>query len=1209
MTSNEFDSNLKNRWWLMDRLRAEVVGPDPVGERVLDPLAESFCTNWSSWPFQTADGEEILWQDPPTKRYGAGILYPSKTIKPPQDQGNSDDSFEAGALGDEEIFFNDKDLKETEKLLKNSDSVGDASEEGEVYGANDYLPSSLGLSFLADLDNMGENTIVDFVSVSRVGRGLNDLASSPIGTYRTISAEFYSSEKKRVSKRTAYVRRPLLDSQGDLPSLMFSNKSLSENRVSSQGHIEFPNLKVIVISRPWNKSKSMRLITISIVNSNEGSNINTAAIFQAGIRVRSDSNKSWIKPYPEFSDRQMLLADDETKIMRLNYRDYKTYAIGHGAAADWLDEKSNEGVKAIWSDTMPCFEMPTTTPELKMLGENGVLSPLQIGMRKLSGLDKPEDQFSDLNILLQEYDRWISGLQVRQSTEGPLNESHVSSLIVERIIHSRDRINRGLNLVVNDEDEKIRKAFELSNLAMYLSQSRKREERKPDQASLKSNIYKFSSPFQPVDLKNMPKNIGFWRPFQIAFLLMSIEGLVSPSSADREEVDLIWFPTGGGKTEAYLGVIAFLLFYRRLQGKQDFGATILMRYTLRLLTAQQFERAATLFCAMEYIRTHLAPELGEERFTIGLWVGAATSPNTRENARIQLKQMIKEPKNAQNPFILRRCPWCAASFGAFWAGSHTEVLGYKREDDTVIFRCPDQLCDFASAEKVALLAPESVKGNCLPVSVIDEDLIDRPPNLIVATVDKFAMLAWKPNLRAFFGLDKHGNQLGDPPSLIIQDELHLISGPLGTIVGAYETVIEELCSKDAIKPKIIASTATISRAQEQIKNLYARDKCAIFPPTGFDANESFFAEESRESDGSLSPGRMYVGVMAPGHMSLQTTQARVYASLLQWPNVPDWSDNEIDPWWTLLCFFNSLRELGSAATIMIADTKDYLRVICSRHGLGTKEFLRSSLFPTELTSRIASDEIPERLNQLENVYRKYDPDKAIPWIQKAVDVCLASSIIEVGVDVPRLSLMAVVGQPKTTAQYIQVTSRIGRRLDRPGLVYTMYSPSKARDRSHFENFKSYHQKVYSFVEPTSVTPFSIPAVERTLHSLAVAFIRQKSDVGTTAKLPNVGIPSELANAVREMIETRVNLVSPIDRDYVMDKLEKRFNEWKFWNPENYGEFFGMPQDPTLMHPAGQTPPKEWGSMSWPTLSSMRGVDASAEAAVTRYYNQPRETQE
>lgn len=1193
MTNSSLVTNLANRQWLIRRLRAEVIGPDPVGAPIIDPTCAGLCMTWEQWrqPVTSVDGEEVVWQDPPTKRYGAGILFPQGCVVPNQSEENSDigavETTEFGGSG-----LSDKDLKQAERISKNADVFGDSSEESEVKSSDEFLPRAMSISFLADLDLVGPTIGVELGTFNRLSANDDSVMSTPMGVYETLDVEIYNENTKKITERKIFIRKPVVTEQGDLPVVEIKTSDAMRHRVHSVQVELVENLRLQVVSRKWRASPGQRLITISLINDRKGAK-DTASIFQAGMRVFSGDSTDWILPYPEYSDSQQKTADIDTKILRLNYRNHRAFSVGHGVATDWPSE-ARHFAGTVWTDSMPLYEMPSTTPELKFENDEGVLETLKISMRKLSGLDGLNGQFDELHLLLKEYDKWIA--KSRMTALDEALDAEATQEVLTRIEHARQRIHKGTELLLSG-DPRVTKAFELANLAMLIAQSRPKGDRTPSWEGSSSNYY-FSERYAAVDLESIPTGRGFWRPFQIAFLIMSLDGLVDDLSPSREEVDLIWFPTGGGKTEAYLGVIAFLLFYRRLIGKSDEGVSVLMRYTLRLLTAQQFERATTLFCAMEFIRRQQVELLGKQRFSIGLWVGLAASPNKRDEAVKQLGRMMEDPDSAENPFILRRCPWCAAKFGSFRtekAGNY--VLGYVSEGGTVKFRCPDSECDFGVGDDDPL-APRL--NDPLPVSVIDEDLIDRPPNLLVATVDKFAILAWKPEIRSFFGINSLGERVGDPPSLIIQDELHLISGPLGTIVGAYETVVDELCSQFGVRPKIVASTATISNAHEQIRNLYAREKCSIFPPTGLDANESFFAKESREDDGSQSPGRIYVGVMAPAYISLQTTQARVFASLMQWPAVPEWSDEERDPWWTLLCFFNSLRELGSAATLLLADTRDYLRVIASRHNHSLDSQFRKSLFPTELTSRIASHQIPETLNRLETRYKT--PSGKRDFSEVAVDACLASNIIEVGVDVPRLSLMTVVGQPKTTAQYIQVSSRIGRDLTRPGMVFTLYSASKARDISHFEKFKNYHQKIYSHVEPTSVTPFSIPAVGRTLHALLVSLIRQTGELDTIAKDPTEFIPDDLIQTAREMIRTRVQIVSPDDESYVLRELESRLKEWKAWVPDGYGAFQGLSEDPSLMYQAGQSPPETWENTSWSTLTSMRGVDGSAEAKVTAFFN-------
>src|SRR5690606_20031614 len=141
------------------------------------------------------------------------------------------------------------------------------------------------------------------------------------------------------------------------------------------------------------------------------------------------------------------------------------------------------------------------------------------------------------------------------------------------------------------------------------------------------------------------------------FILMNLRSIVIPSEEDREVVDVIWFPTGGGKTEAYLGLAAFVILFRRISDPSSRGTVVLTRYTLRLLTAQQYQRAASLICALEYLRRRNPVELGDHPFTIGLWVGSGLTPNTEADAVRLLQRMLREG-GRDNPFVLLSCPWC-----------------------------------------------------------------------------------------------------------------------------------------------------------------------------------------------------------------------------------------------------------------------------------------------------------------------------------------------------------------------------------------------------------------------------------------------------------------------------------------------------------------------------------------------------------------------
>ena len=393
-----------------------------------------------------------------------------------------------------------------------------------------------------------------------------------------------------------------------------------------------------------------------------------------------------------------------------------------------------------------------------------------------------------------------------------------------------------------------------------------------------------------------------WRPFQLAFLLLSIPSLVDPAHADRTSpleayADLLWFPTGGGKTEAYLGVAAFTMAIRRLQGNlggldASRGLSVIMRYTLRLLTVQQFQRASTLLCAMEIERQAHPETWGNEPFTLGLWVGHQTSPNTFEDS----KNAIRDARNGRNiggtsPAQLSTCPWCGAPIDP-----QRDIIADDKTHTTTLY-CSDPHCTFSETQE---------RGG-IPVKVVDDEMYHRPPTMMIATADKFAQMAWRGSVRNLFGYaekecvrhglvypddkDCNGNHTKPathakaiarirPPDLIIQDEFHLISGPLRTLVGLYEMAVDELCSwqldeNTKVHPKVIASTATVRMADEQIRRVFYR-KCAVFPPSGIDVEDNFFSVQRPIED---KYGRDYIGICALG-MSRPAALIRTYVAFL-----------------------------------------------------------------------------------------------------------------------------------------------------------------------------------------------------------------------------------------------------------------------------------------------------------------------------------------
>ncbi len=1147
-------SHLEHRDNLTEWLRREIVGPWPAGKEVDTEGPITGLKPDDTGPFrQAGSGEEILTREPPTRRYGAGMLYPRKV-----------DAEEAGSESAEHDESRRADPVRVEaakdaRLNERPRAFEADRDDFDLSSANRFRQSSMGISLLAELD--ADSTVIVDVSGGRY------------------------EAKGAGSGRNWWLRRPV-ESALQLPAGdLRKSKSVTWMPLADSEPLQ---LSVAVRVRPFDENKGLYLLTISLVNRAQrtgadgaGLRVDEQCLFQSGfsVRIEGSTETGAIHPYP---DNKAGGQDSESASIDLLYRAQRTFAIGHGCAADWPEPlgASSERVDEVRAECLPWFETPSITPDVN--GKDG--QPLTVRMAELAGLVEGEDGFRALQIVVDAYSAWLAERRAEADT---LSERYhgAASAHLDQCEAALQRMRNGIDYLRNDDVA--REAFSLANRAMLLQWSRSRLPRREagfDSGELRLS---FEPAYRPLDRLALSGEAHSWRPFQIAFLLMTIATVDDGAGEFREMVELIWFPTGGGKTEAYLGLAAFHMFLRRLRDPTHGAVDVLMRYTLRLLTAQQFQRAATLIAAMEYLRRDRDTRLGAHPFSIGLWVGAGSTPNRRSDARKALRD-LNQWKGRRNPFILLRCPWCQADMGPFRAPRKRRreapaVLGYEEEAGTVVLKCPDTACDFAGG---------------LPVCVIDEDIYERRPSFVIATVDKFATLAWRPQARALFGLDKNGTRASWPPGLIIQDELHLISGPLGSMVGLYEAVIEELCTDrrdgQAIRPKIVSSTATISRYREQIQALFGRSEVTLFPPPGLDVSDSFFGRYAVDSDGTLLPGRRYVGIHAPGFGSLAAAQIRLYASMLQAPAALD--PEYRDPWWTLVAFFNSIRELGGAVSLVHSDVPDHLRTVRERVGIPW-EGLRQVRRVQELTGRLYDHEVPEMLEALA-------VSTTAPGRKWPIDICLASSILEVGVDIERLSLMAVIGQPKTTAQYIQATGRVGRNWrERPGLILTLYSPSRPRDRSHFEHFRSYHQRLYAQVEPTSVTPFSPPALERALHAVMVIYARQAGDKATVGDSPNP-YPDRLMRELRDILHTRIGAATDNDpevREAFEALFDRRAREWKGWERVRWDGRITTNNDIPLLREAGAYASSEVKRLSWPTQRSLRNVDAECEGVITTLY--------
>lgn len=851
------------------------------------------------------------------------------------------------------------------------------------------------------------------------------------------------------------------------------------------------------------------LSTISLINDTEPAETGRAALekvtlFQVALEITPKRGTALVsRP----SRRKPV--DNEDWSSALLYSGAKEFAAGHTCSADWATGGDGSVTRAA-IEWIPEAVVSAVTPDGHPVFEALREGPLETLSARWLSTASTADLVSALRKLTSSYSEWIS---IQRSAASPLTGElakaaarHIKE--AERVL---SRMQAGIDLL--KEDAACAASFRLANLAMNTQRE-----------------WGNRGPLQ-------------WRPFQLGFLLLTLESAAKADHPDRNVMDLLWFPTGGGKTEAYLALIAFVAFHRRLSRKnpdEGAGVAIIMRYTLRLLTTQQFLRAAAMICACEAIRrgtlkSNDEAQLGNTPFSIGLWVGDRSTPNLRSMAfNSQSDDSIASPR------LLQACPCC------------TKLLQYRQAsaNDFVTVWCTNNACRLSGAEP-------------LPVWTVDEDVYDTRPTLLIGTVDKFAQMVRSAKTEALFSVHTRLAQ----PQLIVQDELHLISGPLGTLTGLYESALDLILSAKGARPKIIGSTATIRRAPEQVLALFNRDTCQ-FPPPGLSAEDSGFTLVDEKL-----PGRRYAGITTAGRSAKFTLQA-VAASLLQSARA-GLAPEHRDYYWTLVTYFNSLRELGGALVLLQDDVHDSIQLFATQRD---GEERRSLDFIEELTSRRTQKEITGMLTQLE--YPAGHPE--------VIDAVLATNMVSVGVDISRLGLMLVNGQPKTMAEYIQATSRVGRA-EVPGLVVTVLNNAKPRDRSHYETFRTWHSTLYREVEATSVTPFAARARDRALHAVLVAIIRHIiPGMNTSPVLDDAAIAR--AHELIADVAARARAIDPLEVD-VEQELKDRLNRWRRRAPSVYWDKYNKD---TLLQAAEEAAAKRASGRSvgqaWPTPNTMRGVE-------------------
>lgn len=1046
----------------------------------------------------------------PSLRYHAGVLHPR------------------GAQIDLANTKSDTDSDNEEP----NDGVTQTSTSGSVLSDEADVPSSTPIP-KETLDDDFEEPIS--LSNARAQSAMSMTLGIRKGDRIAVSIRCAKYSRQKIDDKSCYKRIPI---QFELSPEYIDLPTGEEDDLKRGYTLEDEALELWFVFR--HRISEGFVMTIALCNTNSASpdqrDEYAACYYQAGFKV--SSNLGLIPPVWSQTGESFSEEEDSKNLI---YRSLRNFAIGHGCATSW-----DQGAQVKWAMTQV---MPTCDTH-PMKAVHPLMEDVTLSIKRFGEASFWGETLEAMQTLCDKYALWIEQTQ-EKAYALPKQYQNAAQRNLAQCELCLSRIKDGIALLDNNEIAK--QAFVMANEAMY------------DQFLHYSVV---SGERKSLD---EPVRSRCWRPFQLAFILMNIRSITDEACTDRDIVDLIWFPTGGGKTEAYLGLTAFTLIWERLSRMTSDGVTVFMRYTLRLLTSQQFDRASSLICALESMRRRLPELLGQREFRIGLWVGGDASPNTRKEAAENQRKYV-DKNEGSNPFPVRKCPWCGSSLEENRRASYSR----NRRTKKILYICPNDDCEFS-------------KGEGLPLDVVDEEVYAKPPSLLVGTIDKFAMLPYRQEAFCLFGIVDGERRL--PPKLIIQDELHLISGPLGSMAGHYETLISALCEREVngeiVLPKIVASTATVSRAKEQCNQLYAcgEGKVFQFPPSGIDYDDSFFSVKDKEAR-----GRRYVGVYIPT-LNAASTNIRLYADLLWEPATwKDVSDEQKDSYWTTVGYYGTTRELGQAVTWMGGDIPERLwehKQRSKRVGDDTTRYINVA---KELTGRKDADEVRKGLDSLSISYPS----------RNAVDLCFATNMISVGLDVGRLGLMVVEGQPKTTAEYIQATSRVGRGKAK-GIVFVVYSTTKPRDRSHYENFAMYHQSFYQNVEPSSVTAFCRQVRDRALFGTLIGIYRSIDDDDSTAfRYPEKTAYEFAANAILK----RVKEVDPHELQGTKTDLDEIFKRWKASDYDRWFELKPENFDPPtpLMHPTGAETSDEWSGGTFEVPTSMRSVDTQCKVRIVGTYS-------
>lgn len=1135
--------------------------------------------------FGVPDEEEII-SDFPLKRYYSGVLFPEKeTNKNQLTIGEQDDLDAKSEISDDE----EADANEIPESTEENDAEDDKADKTkkknrdlteDFYSeATHYFPNNFGLTFCVDKDQKSVTAEFSFAMYEQLKAGKGKVAISlkefdefadnhisplrdyllyedgfmsiktdvklPFDAY-SFSKYFAGDEAKALREMSGFAKLGLLlgrrwrRKQIAPIQLVIDLEEREEYKLEGIPIFkeEDSNSTVSCYYKRVYQTPYGKYVKILMANrathrrdkfSNANELLNQKCLYQASIKVTGAT----FRPYKELSELNPF--DEELNLINFQYRDELSFAMGHGVSVIWND---NKNPSELLTTFLPEVNIKSYSNDFRDDFPTELKSIAQLKNLSIWTTFEKATLISKLQSFVEEYEKWIKKETLISVKE---KEIYLKKNILANHQYTLERLQRNIRFL--ESNETAYNSFLLANTAMYIQMILSSDSAFGKEAK-ELNDFNNETIVQYDDLdffKKYNRRTPTYRPFQLAFFLLNIESIIDKNSIDRNElVDLIWFPTGGGKTEAYLALTAFAIISRRKIYKENAeGVSVIMRYTLRLLTAQQFDRAGKLIMSLEFLRKKFEHnndwDFGNETISIGMWVGSATTPNKYSEAFKDFKYLqegitiANRPKEidliSRNKFPVTSCPWCGCNLVTQNPKTNYWVSGYSATEKSFSVKCINSLCHFNQE---------------LPIYFIDEKIYQAKPTLLFATVDKFAMLSHRPEGNKLF------NSLDDnlqPPDLIIQDELHLLSGPLGSITGLYEAIVELLCIKGKQRPKIIASTATTRNTADQVRMLYGNRKLNVFPAPGLSYKDNFFSFVSDKSK------RKHIAFFPTGKTSVDT-QIQLLAHLML-ARIElfrqyvlefgiEQAISKIDPYWTIVSFYNSLKDVGKIFNKVPAEILALIKMLHFRYSEELKAYrFNFNSLPVrtkELTSRVQSNLIKSLLNEMENAFNLIKSESNNYYVSKTVDLVLASNMFSVGIDIKRLNVMLMNGQPRNVAEYIQASSRVGR--ESAGIVINLLDANRSREKSYFENYLAFNNSYYKYVEPLSVTPFTEIALDKVLNTILVCYVRHKIGLANDNKAKEFdGNISELKSFISDRIKDETQ------KKYALEKLDNLVGNW------------------------------------------------------------------